>query len=120
MSYESTAAAAPLGFRFPTASIDWKALGRAYLFFWYFSGVIHVLLVASGATGFSPLRHGILDSLLWLIPMLLFPRQGLRIACPEEVAWRMGFIDDAALRSLAEPLASSNYGDYLLSLLGGR
>lgn len=80
MSYESTAAAAPLGFRFPTASIDWKALGRAYLFFWYFSGVTHVLLVASGATDFSPLRHGILDSLLWLIPMLLLPRQGVRIA----------------------------------------
>lgn len=80
MSYE-IADAVPLGARFPTiASIDWKALGRAYLFFWYFSGVIHVLLVASGATGFSPLRHGLLDSLLWLIPMLLFPRQGLRIA----------------------------------------
>jgi len=80
MSYE-IADAVPLGARFPTtASIDWKALGRAYLFFWYFSGVIHVLLVASGATGFSPLRHGLLDSLLWLIPMLLFPRQGVRIA----------------------------------------
>ena len=79
MPYETTVAV-PLGARFPTASIDWKALGRAYLFFWYFSGVTHVLLVSSGATDFSPLRHGILDSLLWLIPMLLFPRQGLRIA----------------------------------------
>ncbi|MBV6474608.1 MAG: Phosphoethanolamine transferase EptC [Rhodocyclaceae bacterium] len=80
MPYE-IAAAAPLGARFPTnASIDWKALGRAYLFFWYFSGVIHILLVASGATDFSPLRHGILDSLLWLIPLLLLPRHGLRIA----------------------------------------
>ena len=49
MPYETTVAV-PLGARFPTASIDWKALGRAYLFFWYFSGVIHILLVASGAT----------------------------------------------------------------------
>jgi len=43
----------------------------------------------------------------------------LKIASPEEVAWRMGFIDDAQLRRVAEPLASSGYGTYLLSLLDG-
>lgn len=44
-------------------------------------------------------------------------RQGLNIGAPEEVAWRMGFIDDDGLRDRAEPLAKSGYGRYLLGLL---
>jgi len=44
-------------------------------------------------------------------------RQGLRIGSPEEIAWREGFINDAALRALAEPLVKSGYGEYLLGLL---
>jgi glucose-1-phosphate thymidylyltransferase len=44
-------------------------------------------------------------------------RQGLKIGCPEEVAWRMGFLDDDALRACAEPLLASGYGAYLRSLL---
>ena len=44
-------------------------------------------------------------------------RQGLKVAAPEEVAWRHGWIDDAQLKALATPLAKSGYGQYLLRLL---
>ncbi|MNC90080.1 Glucose-1-phosphate thymidylyltransferase 1 [compost metagenome] len=44
-------------------------------------------------------------------------RQGLKIACPEEIAFLHGWIDDAQIRRLAEPLRKSGYGDYLLQLL---
>ncbi len=44
-------------------------------------------------------------------------RQGWKIGCIEEIAWRRGFIDDAQLQALAEPLQKSGYGDYLLGLL---
>jgi glucose-1-phosphate thymidylyltransferase len=44
-------------------------------------------------------------------------RQGFKVCCPEEIAYHMGYIDAHDLRRLAEPLASSGYGDYLLSLL---
>ncbi|HYN93091.1 MAG TPA: glucose-1-phosphate thymidylyltransferase RfbA [Pilimelia sp.] len=44
-------------------------------------------------------------------------RQGFKIGCVEEAAWRAGYLDDAQLRALAEPLTRSGYGDYLLGLL---
>ena len=44
-------------------------------------------------------------------------RQGLKVGCPEEVAWRMGWIDDQQLERLAQPLRKSGYGDYLLRML---
>ncbi len=44
-------------------------------------------------------------------------RQGLKVACPEEIAWHQGWIDSAALARLAEPLAKNGYGKYLLNLL---
>jgi glucose-1-phosphate thymidylyltransferase len=47
-------------------------------------------------------------------------RQGLKVACPEEIAWRSGWIDDQALEQLAKPLAKSGYGQYLLDILRER
>jgi glucose-1-phosphate thymidylyltransferase len=45
-------------------------------------------------------------------------RQGFKIGCIEEIAWRRGYIDDAQLLKLAEPIAKSGYGTYLKSLVG--
>jgi glucose-1-phosphate thymidylyltransferase len=44
-------------------------------------------------------------------------RQGLKVGCPEEVAWRLGWISGSELEALAAPLRKSGYGDYLLQLL---
>ena len=47
-------------------------------------------------------------------------RQGLKVACPEEIAWRKGWIDAVALERLAQPLIKSGYGQYLMGLLSDR
>ncbi len=69
--------------------------------------------------GYAWLDTGTHDSLLEAGQFIatLEHRQGLKIACPEEIAWRNGFIDADRLESLAGPLAKSGYGQYLMGLL---
>ena len=69
--------------------------------------------------GYAWLDTGTHDSLLDAGQFIatLERRQGLKVACPEEIAWRRGFIDAAQLERLAQPLAKSGYGQYLLGLL---
>ncbi|WP_244083568.1 glucose-1-phosphate thymidylyltransferase RfbA [Desulforhabdus sp. TSK] len=71
--------------------------------------------------GFAWLDTGTHESLLEASTFIetIEKRQGLKIACVEEVAYVMGYIGAEELRDLAKPLAKSGYGEYLLSLLGG-
>ncbi|MGC8490537.1 MAG: glucose-1-phosphate thymidylyltransferase RfbA [Syntrophobacteraceae bacterium] len=71
--------------------------------------------------GFAWLDTGTHESLLeaWTFVQTIEKRQGLKIACIEEIAYRMGYIDATRLRVLAEPLMKNGYGQYLLDILSG-
>ncbi|WP_448586843.1 glucose-1-phosphate thymidylyltransferase RfbA [Thermaurantiacus sp.] len=87
-------------------------LNRLYLE----AGDLHVELMGRGFAWLDTGTHAsLLDAALYV--RIVEERQGLKICCPEEIAWRQGFIDDDGLRRLAEPLRKSGYGDYLLAQL---
>jgi glucose-1-phosphate thymidylyltransferase len=69
--------------------------------------------------GYAWLDTGTHDSLLEAGQFIatLEKRQGLKVACPEEIAWRSGWIDSAQLEKLAAPLTKNGYGQYLMQLL---
>ena len=89
-------------------------LNRIYLE----AGELNVEVMGSGFAWLDTGTHAsLLDAAVFT--RIIEQRQGLKICCPEEVAWRMGYIPDAALRAIADPLRKSGYGEYLLSILDG-
>ena len=80
------------------------------------AGDLHVELMGRGFAWLDTGTHAsLLDAAQYV--RVIEERQGLKISCPEEIAYRRGFIDAAQLERLAEPLKKSGYGDYLLQVL---
>ena len=90
-------------------------VNRAYLE----SGELEVMPMSRG---FAWLDTGTHETLLEASAFIetIERRQGLKVACPEEIAYRMGYIDAAQLEALAKPLEKSGYGQYLKSVLNER
>ena len=90
-------------------------VNRAYLQL----GALDVKVMGRGHAWLDTGTHeSLIDASLFIAT--IEKRQGLKVASPEEIAWRMGWIDNAALARLAQPLAKSSYGQYLQGLLSER
>jgi glucose-1-phosphate thymidylyltransferase len=96
----------------PRGELEITDVNRVYLE----RGALDVRVMARGMAWLDTGTH---DSLIEAAHFIqtLEKRQGLKVGCPEEIAWRLGWIDDRQLAKLAEPLAKSGYGSYLLGLL---
>lgn len=99
----------------PRGELEITDLNRLYLE----RGELEVVALGRGMAWLDTGTH---DSLLEASQFIqtIEKRQGLKVACPEEIAWRQGWIDDAALEALAGTLGKSGYGDYLRSVLRDR
>lgn len=99
----------------PRGELEITDLNRLYLE----EGSLNVEIMGRGYAWLDTGTHGsLLDASLYV--RVTEERQGLKICCPEEIAWRQGFIDDAQLEALAAPLRKSGYGNYLVKLLEGK
>lgn len=97
----------------PRGELEITDLNRLYLE----AGELSVEVMGRGYAWLDTGTHAsLLDAGLFV--RLVEDRQGLKICCPEEIAWRMGFIDDAQLERLAATQLKSGYGAYLIGLLG--
>ena len=96
----------------PRGELEITSVNQAYL-------EMGQLTVQTMQRGYAWLDTGTHDSLLDAGQFIatLERRQGLKVACPEEIAWRNGFITDEQLAKLAVPLAKSGYGKYMQGLL---
>ncbi|PZN92117.1 MAG: glucose-1-phosphate thymidylyltransferase [Alphaproteobacteria bacterium] len=98
----------------PRGELEITDLNRLYLD----AGKLSVELMGRGFAWLDTGTHGaLLDAGLYV--RIVEERQGLKICCPEEIAWRQGFIDAEQLARIAEPLRKSGYGEYLLGQLRG-
>jgi glucose-1-phosphate thymidylyltransferase len=96
----------------PRGELEITDLNRRYLE----AGKLHVEILGRGFAWFDTGTHESLIEAATFIETLQ-RRQGLMIGCPEEIAFRKGWIDAVALERLAAPLKKNNYGRYLLNLL---
>ena len=96
----------------PRGELEITDLNRCYLE----AGDLHLEQLGRG---YAWLDTGTHQSLLEASNFIetIEARQGLRVCCPEEIAWSNGWINDAQLQALAKPLAKNGYGQYLLSLV---
>jgi len=96
----------------PRGELEISDLNRLYLD----DGELAVEIMGRGYAWLDTGTHGsLLDAASYV--RITEERQGLKICCPEEIAWRQGFIDDARLEEIAAPLVKSGYGEYLMALL---